>query len=70
MEAVGLVWKKTLKLPPGRYRYRYVIDGQWHNDPRNAAVEPSPFGGLDSVLVLDQPETEWALPRMEEDGSA
>jgi chromosome partitioning protein len=70
MEAVGLVWKKTLKLPPGRYRYRYVIDGQWHNDPHNAAVEPSPFGGLDSVLVLDQPETEWALPRMEEDGSA
>jgi chromosome partitioning protein len=70
MEAVGLVWKKTLKLPPGRYRYRYVIDGQWHNDPHNAAVEPSPFGGLDSLLVLDQPETEWALPRMEENGSA
>jgi chromosome partitioning protein len=70
MEAVGLVWKKTLKLPPGRYRYRYLIDGQWHNDPHNAAVEPSPFGGLDSVLVLDQPKTEWALPRMEEDGSA
>jgi chromosome partitioning protein len=70
MEAVGLVWKKTLKLPPGRYRYRYLIDGQWHNDPHNASVEPSPFGGLDSVLVLDQPETEWALPRMEEDGSA
>jgi chromosome partitioning protein len=70
MEAVGQVWKKTLKLPPGRYRYRYLIDGQWHNDPHNAAVEPSPFGGLDSVLVLDQPETEWALPRMEENGSA
>jgi chromosome partitioning protein len=70
MEAVGLVWKKTLKLPPGRYRYRYLIDGQWQNDPHNAAVEPSPFGGLDSVLVLDQPKTEWALPRMEEDRSA
>jgi chromosome partitioning protein len=70
MEAVGLVWKKTLKLPPGRYRYRYLIDGQWHNDPHNSAVEPSPFGGLDSVLVLEQPETEWALPRMEENGAA
>jgi chromosome partitioning protein len=71
MEAVGLVWKKTLKLAPGRYRYRYVIDGQWHSDPHNAAVEPSPFGGDDSVLVLDQPQTaEWLLPRMEDDGSA
>ena len=71
MEAVGLVWKKTLKLAPGRYRYRYVIDGQWHSDPHNAAVEPSPFGGDDSVLVLDHSQTaEWLLPRMEDDGSA
>jgi chromosome partitioning protein len=53
MEAVGQVWKKTLKLAPGRYRYRYVIDGEWQKDPQNAIVEPSPYGGQDSVLVLD-----------------
>ncbi len=53
MEAVGQVWKKTLKLAPGRYRYRYVIDGEWQKDPQNAVVEPSPYGGQDSVLVLD-----------------
>jgi chromosome partitioning protein len=70
MEAVGLVWKKTLKLAPGRYRYRYVIDGEWHNDPHNAVVEPSPFGGEDSVLVLDQPHIEEGLvPRIVDDGS-
>ncbi len=49
----GRIWTKRLDLAPGRYRYRYVIDGQWHCDPRNAAVEPSPFGGNDSLLVLD-----------------
>jgi chromosome partitioning protein len=71
MEAVGLVWKKTLKLAPGRYRYRYVIDGEWHSDPHNAVAEPSPFGGEDSVLVLDQPHTvEVSLPRIEDDESA
>ena len=71
MEPVGRVWKKMLKLAPGRYRYRYVIDGQWRSDPRNAAVEPSPFGGDDSVLVLDEPQTaDWLLPQTEDDGSA
>ena len=71
MEAVGLVWKKTLQLAPGRYRYRYVIDGEWYSDPHNAAVEPSPFGGVDSVLVVDEPQpAEELLPRTDADGTA
>ncbi len=71
MEAVGLVWRKTLKLAPGRYRYRYVIDGEWYSDPRNAAVEPSAFGGVDSVLVLEEPQpAEGPLPRSEANGTA
>jgi chromosome partitioning protein len=52
MDADGGVWKKTLRLIPGRYRYRYVIDGEWQKDPQNAVVEPSPYGGQDSILVL------------------
>ena len=71
MEPVGRVWKKMLKLAPGRYRYRYVIDGQWCTDPRNAAVEPTPFGGHDSLLVLDEPQTaECLVPPTEADESA
>lgn len=58
MEAAGPLWTKTLQLPPGRYRYRYVIDGEWRRDPHNAAVAPSPFGGEDSVLVLGEPQPE------------
>jgi len=53
MEPAGGVWRKVVDLPPGRYRYRYVVDGRWQNDPLNAAVEPSPFGGDDSVFVID-----------------
>ncbi len=52
MEPTGGIWTKVVKLAPGRYRYRYVIDGQWQNDPLNAVVEPSAFGGHDSVLVV------------------
>jgi hypothetical protein len=41
-----------LPLKPGRYRYRYVVDGRWVNDPHNAYVESNPFGGLDSVVEV------------------
>jgi len=56
MQPVGRFWRKLVRLEPGRYRYRFVIDGEWRRDPNNDAVEPSPFGGEDSVLVLEQPE--------------
>ena len=52
MEPVDGVWTKLVKLPPGRYRYRFVVDGQWRSDPLNAIVEPSAYGGQDSVLVV------------------
>jgi chromosome partitioning protein len=71
MEAVGHLWSKLLKLAPGRYRYRYVIDGEWHSDPSSAAVEPSPFGGDDSVFVLSEPEpAEKLVLQSKDDGTA
>jgi chromosome partitioning protein len=52
MEFCDGVWKTTVNLAPGRYRYRYVVDGRWQSDPLNPTVEPSPFGDYDSVIVL------------------
>jgi chromosome partitioning protein len=54
MELDGGVWKKVVKLAPGRYRYRYVVDGRWQSDPLNADAEPSAYGGDDSILVVDE----------------
>jgi 1,4-alpha-glucan branching enzyme len=31
----GDIWKKMLKLKPGRYEYQFVVDGQWWCDPEN-----------------------------------
>jgi chromosome partitioning protein len=78
MERVGDVWRKALQLAPGRYRYRYVIDGIWTNDPLNPAVHPSPFGGEDSVVVVPEPVAEKPEPEpveppvvmAEDDGAA
>jgi len=54
MQPRGDHWKRVVKLDPGRYRYRYVVDGEWRSDPLNAEVEPAPFGGFNSVLVVRQ----------------
>ena len=54
MTQSGKVWTSVLRLQPGRYRYRYVIDGLWCSDPLNAQVEPSPYGGDNSVCVVDE----------------
>jgi chromosome partitioning protein len=50
----GAVWTSVLKLQPGRYQYRYVVDGHWRSDPLNGEVEPSPYGGDNSVLVVSE----------------
>jgi chromosome partitioning protein len=70
MEPLGRVWRKLVRLAPGRYRYRYVVDGEWRRDPGNAAAETSPFGGEDSVLVLDQPELAESPASRIDDGAA
>jgi chromosome partitioning protein len=71
MERAGAVWMKTLLLPPGRYRYRYVVDGQWQTDPLNPSFEPSPYGGNDSLLELAEPLTlEWVLPPVDDHAPA
>src|SRR5436309_1484504 len=33
---------------------RRHLDGRWETDPLNTTVEPSPYGGEDSVLVMDE----------------
>ncbi|HEV7300750.1 MAG TPA: AAA family ATPase [Tepidisphaeraceae bacterium] len=45
-------WTTTLPLPRGRYKYRFVVDGQWLNDPNNTAVESNEFGELNNVVEV------------------
>ncbi len=46
------VFRVTKKLAPGRYEYKFVIDGTWREDPDNPAKTPDPYGGSNSVLVV------------------
>ncbi len=46
------VWQKRVFLGPGRYRYKFVVDGKWQTDPSNDVVESNPYGDADSVLEV------------------
>jgi chromosome partitioning protein len=47
------VWETTLPLQPGRYRYRFIVDGKWVTDPNNKYVEANQFGELDNIIEVD-----------------
>jgi 1,4-alpha-glucan branching enzyme len=45
-------WKKTVMLPPGRFEYKFLVDGQWQNDPKNKEICPNCFGTQNNILVI------------------
>lgn len=47
------LWQRKLLLNPGRYRYKFVVDGQWTNDPASRSFEPNPYGGTDSLIEVE-----------------
>jgi len=48
-------WKIEMVLPPGRYEYRFVVDGVWQSDPRAMESVRNEFNETNSVLIIAQP---------------
>ncbi len=46
-------WRVELILTRGRYEYRFVVDGNWADDPLASAYVTNPFGTLNCVLSVD-----------------
>ena len=44
------IWRITLPLAPGEHRYRFLVDGEWRDDPECKLQIPNPFGSQDSVV--------------------
>jgi len=45
-------WKATLSLTEGRHEYRYLVDGQWRDDPNCRTRIPNAFGGENCVCIV------------------
>ncbi len=43
------VWRVTAELPAGSHRYRFIVDGQWCDDPKCTTRVDNPYGSQDSV---------------------
>jgi 1,4-alpha-glucan branching enzyme len=43
-------WTTTIELAPGKHTYRFIVDGEWRDDPCCETRTPNPFGSKDMVL--------------------
>ncbi|NCO42384.1 MAG: hypothetical protein AUJ96_20925 [Armatimonadetes bacterium CG2_30_66_41] len=43
-------WTATKYLPPGEYQYRFVVDGEWADDPAYAERADNEFGSQNCML--------------------
>ena len=48
------LWKTTVSLEPGSYEYRFLVDGQWRDNPDCSMRVRSPFGTENCVRVVEQ----------------
>lgn len=46
-------WNRAVMIPPGKYEYKFLADGQWLVDPGNDQRRPNCFGTDNSVLDLE-----------------
>ena len=47
------VYRCTLLLAPGKYEYKFVIDGVWCVDTNNPNFAPNDLGTLNSLLIVE-----------------
>ena len=43
------VWRTAVELAPGTHHYRFLVDGEWRDDPECTLRVPNPFGSQNSV---------------------
>lgn len=45
-------WQAVVGLSPGTYHYRFLVDGEWRDDPECPLHVNNPFGSQDAVRVI------------------
>jgi 1,4-alpha-glucan branching enzyme len=49
----GGVWRTTVELPRGTHHYRFLVDGQWRDDPECTIRAANPYGGHNTVRQVN-----------------
>ncbi|MDD5166621.1 MAG: glycogen-binding domain-containing protein [Candidatus Omnitrophica bacterium] len=45
-------WTVKASLKPGRYEYKFLVDGSWWNDPSCSNVVANAFGSQNSIVEV------------------
>ena len=45
-------WERRLALAPGRYEYKFIVNGVWIHNPDAPANVPNVYGSLNSVVEV------------------
>ena len=45
-------WEAKLSLAPGRYEYKFLVDGSWIDDPSCSYRVPNNFGTANCVIEI------------------
>jgi 1,4-alpha-glucan branching enzyme len=43
------IWEATVTLEPGKHTYRFIVDGEWRDDPECKLRVPNPYGSEDML---------------------
>jgi chromosome partitioning protein len=48
-------WRVDIDLKPGFYKYQFIVDGVWKEDPNNPRRERNSFGDINSLVEVKAP---------------
>jgi 1,4-alpha-glucan branching enzyme len=49
------IWTTTASLTPGAHFYKFVVDGEWKDDPECKLRVQNPFGTQNAVIQVEPP---------------
>lgn len=52
LQEKGGRWEVELPLKPGLYKYQFIVDGVWRDDPSNPRRERNSFGDVNSLIEV------------------
>ncbi len=52
MKNTNGTWLIQMPLKPGVYKYQFIVDGKWQEDPENKNIERNSFGDINSLVEV------------------
>ncbi len=52
-KTAGGLWEKMIYVFPGRYEYKFWVDGHWRTDPNNNKTRTNCYGTQNSIIIVE-----------------